>query len=279
MNRVSVCIASSALLFLLLSLDCAATERTKIAEGEYVGGSGEPTKPKSSLATLERWTLWKDADGSLEVEGQMLMATSTESWPTMNLAMLLSGDLGLASFSISSPEKKGSIECKLAPNLLRCDTVDPAGKKEHGEQAFTTTYTLMGPSLSWTFAGVCRLAQHNKVGEATPVTIVSWDDTPTEFLWFEAKVSYLGQEDITAAGKQITAKKFKVSSDGLNVQVWTSREGLVLAFEDAKRPEQRWELKNYRDYAGFAPELGSAQRETGEGRGRKVGEAEGLARP
>jgi len=227
-------------------------EKVKVAEGEYV----MKIPPEAGgVEHRDEWVLWRDAGGGYEVESKIHFQVGNEEPSVLWLWVRLDGELQPEAFKVSGGSARGTkdLSCRYGASEFECEV---AGKRK--TLAVEAPYDFY-PALSpWILSNMARRA-HGRVGEIVPIRWIFADDEDAEGLpglvVTEGEVRNLGEERVAVAERSWLAEKSEVELVP-SVQlllVWVSTDGVLVATQDAKRPEQRMELVRYEKYAEFGP--------------------------
>jgi hypothetical protein len=89
-----------------------------------------------------------------------------------------------------------------------------------------------------------------------PLQLVAIGDAtelPLDLVVFHGKIRFEGTEQIKMEGQIWDAHRVEFLPEPYDpVTIWLSSEGLLLALQDAKMPEQRIELRKFRKYRDFS---------------------------
>ncbi len=228
-------------------------ERPVVAEGEY-STMKVPNTGGETVEFREVWKLTRTSKNSYEAESVARFRSSKTEDVAYQIRLTLSPTLHPVAVKIFGgiPSLKGyrSMVLEFTEHELRC-----CGEVGKVRLKIDSPYDLYFPT-PWFFSSIVRRAERNKE-RGTAVRLVFMDkspdnDTPVGLAPFEGQVRYLGSEQVKLAGETWNAEKFLIQPGPFTpVSVWLSPEGLMLAMEDAKNPEQRIELVRYKKYANF----------------------------
>lgn len=223
-------------------------QKVKVADGEYsfVAMDG---------GLEESWELWRTPAGYLIEIERGLIGGEIE----MGEQLILDRSLHVVRWE-AYPEKgpaDATLGCELGSTQLRCWR-DSAEEKLEIE----SPYDVM--SLSpWFLAGFARYlqAEPDKRRAAVKLVILG-DGSPWDLMPFDGEVKYMGEEKLTAGGREFDARKYELLILGMqnpegksSMSFWLSREGVVLAHEqDAPSQHRIAELVRYEKYAEFGPD-------------------------
>lgn len=237
----------------LLAISLGALEHGKAAEGEYVMETIVQDGNRTEVFTyVELWTLWCTADG-YEVESKTNLKYGEEvlGIEGLQLRVRLSPQLHSIVFDFSGTmpglERRGEMTLEIWPEELRWRAISAIdGKTENAKLAMEGPYDVFLPS-PWSWSSIVR-QKEMAPGERTTVQVVYMDDdNPIDLIPAKLDLEYLGPEMVSVAKQQFEARKFELGPGELSagLVVWISADGILLAMEDAKKPEQRMELKRF----------------------------------
>jgi len=243
--------------------------RTKVAQGEYViieranGGAVGPFG-EEVFDFHETWTLWQDAKGQYEVEGERRFE-SPKSVPHVNRFLVeLSRDrtvIRLTEFTrLKWRRDSGPLTCDFLQSELRCSSharetsqaVDLRVPMKH-------PFGLLWPISAFSLSGITRETERDPAHESS-IQLVSVQqpsaDIPVSPMVLDGKLQYLGEENVEVAGQEQRALKFsfKVALQP-GLLIWTSPKGflLALAFEHEHKdwPAEGMKLLHFQQWDAF----------------------------
>jgi len=224
----------------------------KVAEGEY---RMRVATGEANLDLRETWTLSQRSDGSYRVESTMQFRIDKER---MLLSSIIDFSPGLrpvqwqaAGWVPGMPKKPGTVTVQFDEKAVRWKF-----GTEQVTQEVEGPYGFFGLPMPWFLSDIAQHAPRDP-GKPASLRFVWMDDSidnPIDLLVAEGTVEFLGTERIKMAGRAWEARKFLVKPGELpSMVVWRSKEGVLLAVEDAKKPEQRMELIRYKEYRALVP--------------------------
>jgi hypothetical protein len=245
------------------------SERTKVAEGEYVvleGANGGAVGPfgEEVYNFHETWTLWRNATGGYEVEGERRFESPKEVTRSARFLAELSRDLtltGVTEFSrLRWRRDSGPLTCKFLPKELDCSSnaknrqndIDLNIPMEH-------PFGLFWPISAFSLSGITREAERDP-DQPTRVQLVSIEQPsagiPVSPMILEGELRYLGEENMNIAGQPRRAFKFSIKVlMSPELIIWTSPKGLLMRVAvqhpDKDWPEESMKLIRFQEWAGF----------------------------
>lgn len=220
------------------------SQRVRVAAGEYqilqganAGGIGSYAPGVYNFR--ESWTLWRLADGSLDVEGEREYESPKDELHSNRFSVHLSPDfrtLGVKEFrKLRWKPDSGPLSCEFQPAEMMCTS----GAKDPSQSVnlnvpMKDAYGFLWPISAFSLSNITRRAAkiHDKL---TPVQLVTVEEpsprNPVFVSTLDGDLKYLAEEEITLAGKKWRADKFelKVPLHPAFI-IWTSPEGLLLRF-------------------------------------------------
>lgn len=247
----------------------APSDRTKVAEGEYVlleaanGGAVGP--PGEEIYNFhETWTLWRTAKGEYEVEGERQFESPKDIARSDRFVVELSRDLtltGVTEFSrLKWRRDSGPLTCKFQSKELDCSS--NAKDRQNGidlKIPMGHPFGLFWPISAFSLSGITREAERDP-RQATRIQLVSIEQPseqiPVNPMILDGQVRYLGEERVDVAGAQRRAFKFSIKvALSPELIIWTSPKGLLMrvAVQHADKdfPEESMKLIRFKEYAGF----------------------------
>lgn len=217
--------------------------RTFVARGEYqvVQGNDDAigTYAPDIYDLHESWTLWRLPDGSLEAQGERIYESPKYERHEDRFSVRLSPDfraLSMIEFrKLRWRPDSGPLSCEFRPAELVCTSGarDP-NNAVNLNLPMRSAYGFLWPISAFSLSTITRRAEKIP-GKLTPVQLVTVEEPSREDPVFvstlDGHLGYLGQEEITLAGKKWTADKFELKVPlHLPFVIWTSPEGMLLRF-------------------------------------------------
>lgn len=217
--------------------------RTFVARGEYqvVQGNDDAigTYAPDIYDLHESWTLWRLPDGSLEAQGERIYESPKYERHDDRFSVRLSPDfraLSMIEFrKLRWRPDSGPLSCEFRPAELVCTSGarDP-NNAVNLNLPMRSAYGFLWPISAFSLSTITRRAEKIP-GKLTPVQLVTVEEPSREDPVFvstlDGHLGYLGQEEITLAGKKWTADKFELKVPlHLPFVIWTSPEGMLLRF-------------------------------------------------
>ncbi len=229
----------------------------KVAEGAYEL-KAQTGKNAATFGFSELWALWRLEDGTFKVEGKWRFERDMGERPPKDLGFLirLSSEFHPSGLEITGvvpgTRLAGNFDCDLGPTEFLCAIRTPKGSAE-ARLAVESPYDAFLP-MPWFLASVALRARRES-GQATPVKLIFMDDgDPIALSAFEGQVIYVGTEDLKIAGRTFRADKYELQAHPFpGFFLWLSPQGVLLAMQDSKKPQQRLELVKFKQYAEFGP--------------------------
>ena len=218
--------------------------RLQVAQGEYrtsqdgnEGGIGAFAPGVYNFR--ESWTLWKLPDGTFDVEGERQYESPKGEEQKNAFSVHLTSDfraLGVKEFrKLKWRQDSGPLTCEFLPAKLACTSgaKDPRDAIDLN-MPMRNAYGFLWPISAFSLSNVTRRAEKIP-GKLTPVQLVTVEELseadPVYVSTLDGHLKYIGQEEISQAGKQWRADKFELKvSLHLPFIIWTSPQGLLLAF-------------------------------------------------
>lgn len=246
-----------------------ASEPVMVAQGEYKvyrqttdGGIG-PFNPALHDFT-ETWTLWRLADGTLQVEGSRTYEAPQFETHKDGFVVHLSADFKILRVTeykkLRWRPDSGPLTCDFRPSALDCNSgaQDPA-QEIRLHLPLKSTYGFLWPISAFSMSNITRFP-HREPGDEIPVSMLTVDEpgpeNPVLVSVLQGTLQLLGQEQITVAGHKWQADKFK-----LKVAlyppfiIWTSRQGLLLDLtlenNSNRMTERGMDLVRYEQFSDF----------------------------
>ena len=245
------------------------SERTKVAEGEYVvleGANGGAVGPfgEEIYNFHETWTLWRTAKGGYEVEGERRFESPKDITRSARFQAELSRDLtltGLTEFSrLRWRRDSGPLTCKFLPKEFDCSSNAKDRQNDIDLKIpMGHPFGLFWPISAFSLSGITREAERD-AHQATPIQLVSIEqpsaDIPVNPIIREGELRYLGDENIDIVGQSHRAFKFSIKvALSPELVVWTSPKGVLLKVgiqhEGKDWPEESMKLVRFQEWEGF----------------------------
>ena len=247
----------------------ASTQRTKVAQGEYVvleGANGGAVGPfgEEVYNFRETWTLWRAARDQYEIEGERQFESPKGTARSNRFLVQLSRDLTVTHVTEFARLKwrsdSGPLTCDFLSSELRCSSnAKDREKSIEVKIPMDRPFGLLWPISAFSLSGIARQAERDPK-RATRVQLVSIEqpneEVPVSPMVLDGELSYLGEDKIDVAGQPQRAFKFflKVALQPQLV-LWTSQRGLLLAVV-VEHQEQGWpgesmRLIRFRQWEGF----------------------------
>ena len=218
-----------------------ATARIRVAEGEYKALTEDGIGPSDPAVYGfdESWTLWRLRDGSFEVNGTRSYRSPSDEPHSNQFSAHLSADLAVLELmefrKLRWRTDSGPVGCKFLPAKISCTSnARDVTQNVSLDVPIQAPAGLMWPLSAFSLSSITRSARHDQK-TMTPVQLVTLEngsrEDPIFTTTFSGHLKYLGQEQLSLAGRKWHADKFH-----LKVAVhppfllWTSPEGLLLAF-------------------------------------------------
>lgn len=218
------------------------SEPVMVAQGEYKiyrqtsdGGIGPFNPALHDFA--ESWTLWRLADGTLQVEGNRTYEAPQFEAHKDGFKVHLSADFKILRLTeykkLQWRPDSGPLTCDFRPGALDCNSgaQDPA-QEIRLHLPLKSAYGFLWPISAFSMSNITRFP-HREPGDEIPVSMLTVDEpgpeNPVLMSALQGNLQFLGQDQITVAGHKWQADKFK-----LKVAlyppfiIWTSRQGLLL---------------------------------------------------
>jgi hypothetical protein len=245
------------------------SERTKVAEGEYVvleGANGGAVGPfgEEVYNFHETWTLWRTAKGEYEVEGERQFESPKDVARSARFLVQLSRDLtftGVTEFSrLKWRRDSGPLTCKFLRQELDCSSNAKDRQNDVDLKIpMGHIFGLFWPISAFSLSGITREAERDR-HQATPIQLVSLEQPseqiPVNPMILDGQVRYLGEERLDVAGEQRRAFKFSIKvALSPELIIWTTPKGLLMRVAvqhpDKDWPEESMKLIRFKEYGGF----------------------------
>ena len=246
-----------------------STERTKVAQGEYVvfeGANGGAVGPfgEEVYNFHETWTLWRTAKGGYEVEGERRFESPKDITRSARFLAQLSRDLtltGVTEFShLRWRRDSGPLTCKFLPGEFDCSSNAKDRKNDINLRIpMEHPFGILWPISAFSLSGITREAERDP-HQATRIQLVSIEqpsaEIPVNPMILDGELRYLGETHIDVAGQPRRAFKFSIKvALSPEILIWTSPKGLLLAVsiqhESQDWPEETMKLVHFQEWPGF----------------------------
>lgn len=234
-------------------------KRTKIAEGEYTVHENENEGAVGPFGEVvydfrESWTLWKDATGEYETEGERQFESPRDLLQSHRFAVRLSRDLTVLQATEYAELKwvkdSGPLTCVFLSRELHCSA--PAGNPQKAFDQhipMSTPYGLLWPISPFSIGGLAK-EEERDLTRPNPASLVSIRQpsakNPVELLVLIGKLQYLGIENLETAGQEWQAYKFSLKVPlHPKYLIWTSSKGLLLGMS-VEHSDQDWPKEGMR---------------------------------
>jgi hypothetical protein len=250
----------SAVLTMLLALSCVAAGqtakrpvhkpaarsaapasplRTKVAEGRY---QLRALNQGTMQSWDEPWTLYKTKTG-FEIE-EMWRASKEGVANSVNIEVVLTLAPGLypTEARIGSDLTGNQLRCNMAMNEFRCTVL---GKESKLPMMGAYNFFLPSP---WFLTSIVRRApkKPDNVVNVKLVQMAGMSPNGPKLIELSAQVAYVGEDIVELKGAKIPASIYEVrGTESPAIVVWLSADGVVLAMQDAAKPDQRMELVEF----------------------------------
>jgi hypothetical protein len=243
-----------------------STQRTKVAEGEYVvfepanGGAVGPFG-QEIYNFHETWTLWRNATRGYEVEGERRFESPKDVAHTNRFTAELSRDLTLMRLTEFARLKwkpdSGPLTCEFLRSELACSSHAKDSRKALDLKfPMKRPFGLIWPISAFSLSGITREAERDPT-QPTRIQLVSIEQPspqiPVSPMILDGDLRYLGEENLVVAGKPRRAFKFSIKCAlSPELVIWTSQKGLLLSValqHDAKNwPEESLKLVHFQEW-------------------------------
>jgi hypothetical protein len=252
-----------------LPAESADTQRTKIAEGEYVvykeasegavGPFGEQV-----YDFHETWTLWRVGKEEYEVEGERRFESPKDVAHTHRFTVRLARDMAVMNAteftSLKWVPDSGPLVCNFLYQEMHCSSGAKDAKDEiDWHISVVGPYGLLWPISPFSLGGLTRECERYP-DRPSRVSLVSIEQpspydpvAPTALV---GQLQYLGVEPFEAAGQQWRAYKYAIKVPFYpRFILWTSSKGLLLAItsehQHADWPKEGMRLERYVQWDNF----------------------------
>lgn len=251
-------------LFLLLgfalgfSQNPKPTDRTLIADGDYVGQDEKGSKP------IANWKLWHLSSGDYEViESFVRNSAVTQTFRFDSKFMPIGYSLGIsptsgaATHSGYTSSHPMNIACAYKTTELTCD-VEYEGRKSRTSIPASEPYVVFldegwWADVTWTLTGVIRVMEHTGTREAVVNSYVIKDnDTGGITLKPDRpmKLTLTGEEKANVLGKIQTVRRYEDRDSGEHTVLLVTTDGLVAvaSLGATALDSARLAMGNYQEY-------------------------------
>lgn len=228
------------LLFLLIAAGSLSAQEPQ-ARGTHTLSDG------AGGSIVEEWELVRTADGTLQVNVRAGSSAAAEKLPLM---LGLDEQLRLTSFRVED----GRAGVRLSDSGYELIHGDSAGNTGGEKKPLERPFTLIS-SMVWALPRIVLAAAG--AAEPMPVVLLVPDNPGARIQEQAGTIRFIASEEITIRSTPIIAERYELRSESLNVDIWATDEGFVLAYQDANRPEQRAELTKFERLGELLPSLGS----------------------
>jgi hypothetical protein len=246
-----------------------SSERIRVAEGEYQifkqtdqGGIG-PIRV-GVYDFHESWTLWRSADGTLEVSGRRSYKSPKDELHDYGFSVRLSSAfraLGVKEFrKLRWRPDSGPLSCDFLPARLACisGAKDPS-QKVRLDLPMKDAYGFLWPISAFSLSNITRFADRNPASLLAVQLVMVDEPSPKEPVFasiLDGHLKYLGKEDLAMAQHNWHADKFELKLPTLApFLIWTAPQGLLLGFAfedpDQPQPEEGLWLVRFRQWTDF----------------------------
>jgi hypothetical protein len=247
----------------------ASTQRTRVAQGEYVvfeEGNGGAVGPfgEEVYNFRETWTLWRIPNGSYEVEGERRFESPKDTTHSDRFLVELSRDLTITRVTEFARLKwrrdSGPLTCEFLRSILHCSSnAKNAGQSLELKIPMQAPFGLLWPISAFSLSGLTREAERDP-HQTTHIQLVSMEqpsaEIPVNPTILDGEIRYLGEETKEFAGRPRRAFKFSIKvALSPALIIWTSPKGLLLGVgvqhEGKDLPEEGLKLVQFEEWAGF----------------------------
>jgi len=248
----------------------AIGNRVKVADGEYQilqeGNSGAVGPDGREIYDFqESWTLWRNANGRYELEGERSFESPRWVKNTNRFEAQLSRDLTpnrMTEFLQFPPgRERRAVSCEFLSSALHCSS--PAthlAREINLRLAVTPPYGFIWPISPFSLSGLTRQAERDPE-HASPVQLVFVAEPianePISPLILAGQLQYAEKQNLFIANRAWEAYKFslKIPSHPA-LLLWTSSEGVLLSVKtehaDARWPVEGMQLTRFHQWAEFS---------------------------
>jgi hypothetical protein len=244
----------------------ASTQRTKVAQGEYVvfeGANGGAFGPfgEEVYNFHETWTLWRTAKGAYELGGERRFESPRNVAHTDRFVAQLSRDLtltGITEFArLKWRSDSGPLTCEFLRTELDCSSnAKDSQKALNLKIPMNRPFGLAWPISAFSLSGITRQAERDPK-QPTRIQLVSIEQPspqiPVNPMVLDGEVRYLDEENLVVAGQPRRAFKFSIKfALSPELIIWTTPKGLLLSVavqHEAKNwPEESMKLVHFQEW-------------------------------
>lgn len=229
-------------LLLLAAILATVQENQPQARGAHTLSGGDS-------AIHEEWELGRASSGQLRVTGHTAAGDGATKVP---YTIELDDRLRIVRYRLQAPA--GAVEVRLDETGYDLLDTTREGKPTSERHEIQRPFTLI-TSLAWALPRLVLAGAES--AEPLPIILLMPDDPGFRIEELEGTIRFVGTEEITIRGTEILAERYELRSEVLNLDIWATDEGFVLAYQDAKRPEQRAEMTKFERLGELLPSLGS----------------------
>jgi hypothetical protein len=258
-----------ALFVLLLSLTIFAEAQTKKGAAKKTPAASSKKIPSTQAQTLlaegkyemkrlqgtvqqtfqEPWKLYKTNVGFLLQEQWISYSEGASSSIIVDVELMMAPGMFPIEAKIGSPDSSNRLLCSMALKEFKCTT-----RGLEAKLAVVGPYNLFLPS-PFILGSIARRGKKTP-GEPVKVKLVQMSGISADGPKLEeqdAEVEYQGDDQLEIAGQKINASIYEIRVPKVvpSILLWVSNEGIVLAMQDAARPDQRMELTEYTPHVKF----------------------------
>lgn len=224
----------------------AAPQRTLVAEGKY---EMKRLQGGVSQTFQEPWQLFKTNVGFVLQEQWISYSEGASSSMIVDVEIQMAPGLYPLEAKIGSPDSTNRLLCSMALKEFKCVT-----RGMEAKMPVSGPYNLFLPA-PFILASIAKRAK-KMPGESVKVKLVQMGRLSASGPQLEeqdGEVEYQGDDQVEVAGQKIAAGIYEVRVPKVvpSILLWMSNEGVILAMQDAARPDQRMELTEYKQYAKF----------------------------
>jgi hypothetical protein len=246
-----------------------ATQRTKIAEGEYAiyeqANSGAFGPLGEEVYDFhESWTLWRTEKGPYQVEGERKFESPKHTAHVNRFLVDLSRDMTVIRMTEYTHLKRGRdsgpLSCEFLAKELHCSS---GGNDPHQSIdlhiPMEDPFAFLWPISPFSLSSLTRQSERDPA-RGTQVQLLSIEQPsaalPVNPMILRGQLQYLGEENIEAADQKWRAHEFSLKV-AMHPQflIWTSSRGLLLALAiehpHANWPQEGMRLVRFKKWADF----------------------------
>lgn len=217
-----------------------------VAEGKY---EMKRMQGNSTQVFIEPWALYKTAVGFFLREQWISYQEGAENSVIVDVEVHMAPGLNPLEAKIGSPESANRLLCSIALKEFKC-----ASRGMESKIPVVGPYNLFLPS-PFILSSIARRAKKTP-GVPTKIKLVQMVGMTAEGPRLEERegeAEYQGDDQMEVAGQKIAASIYEIRLPKVvpSILLWVSNEGIVLAMQDAARPDQRMELTEYKQHAKF----------------------------